>query len=76
MWVKECRTGSEAERSDRVRIEYHKHAELTRTAVDCYSTCTQSLRSASLLVLLCGRYLGSALVVQCNSESIRWGFNN
>jgi len=55
MWVKECRTGSEAERSDRVRVEEQS------TTVDVVSVClwhstwTRSLRSASLPVLLCGR---------------------
>src|SRR5688572_22613602 len=45
MWVKECRTGSEAERSDRVRVEEQS------TTVDVVSVClwhstwTRSLRS-------------------------------
>src|SRR5687767_2844224 len=55
MWVKESRTGSKAQRSDRVRIERHKLAEATWTADECYSTWTRSLRYASLPVLLCGR---------------------
>src|SRR5687768_10970131 len=51
MWVKESRTGSKAQRSDRVRIERHKLAEATWTADECYSTWTRSLRYASLPVL-------------------------
>src|SRR5688572_18491991 len=64
MWVKESRTGSKAQRSDRVRIERHKLAEATWTADECYSTWTRSLRYASLPVLLCGRPPGSAYVDQ------------
>ena len=46
------RTGSEAERSDRVRTECHKQAAPMCTVVECYSTFTRSLRCASLPVLL------------------------
>src|SRR5687767_11054180 len=67
MWVNICRTwgrpqsrtGSEAQRSDRVRIERHKPAEATYAAIECYSTWTQSFRCASLPVLLSLTHIGA-----------------
>jgi len=38
MWDQQKQNGSEAERSDRVRVESHKQAEPTWTAFECYST--------------------------------------
>src|SRR5687767_13378806 len=75
MWVNICRTwgrpqsrtGSEAQRSDRVRIERHKPAEATYAAIECYSTWTQSFRCASLPVLLSLTHIGAYKQFLCKA---------
>jgi len=51
LWVNKCRTGSEAERSDRVRINCHKQAKPRCTSVERFQR--GSGRSAPLRSRFC-----------------------
>src|SRR5688500_18614537 len=58
----QSRTGSEAQRSDRIHVECHKRAERSSKLIEWHSMRTRSLRCASLPVLLCRLNLEPQLV--------------